>query len=102
MGRQVTIYALILLLGICSGSLLTAQQIYSPKAAAELALELQDTGSANGQSVISAAKDRTSLVDKIEFRTETDRWDTERQEYLVRTSFKSQKEKNATVGIYDS
>lgn len=97
---RIALSYILLVTSVLVASSLHGQVVYDVRDAALLALTENTYVDDNGSTIIQDAQDGVSLVDKIEFRSETDRWQTERQEYLLRTSFKSKAEKKAIVGLY--
>ncbi len=89
------IFNVILVLGCwVSSEMLHAQNLISVHEVLEM-IDTQYPLSKTEQSLVDyldKAKNSGSRIDKMEFRTETDRWDLAKQEYLFRTSFRSKGE----------
>jgi len=91
------------------GLILVSSAIYSqgtitPSQILSLADTLYDAQLTNNQLIdlVKKSQDEISLLEKVEFRSETDEWDLERQEYTVRTSFKSRNERRAERLVMES
>lgn len=65
-------------------------------------LLMSRSGSDEFTKFASKSQKEISPIEKMEFRTETDRWDVARQEYTVRTSLKSRGEVKAEKNILKS
>jgi len=78
------IYHCILILA-CAANL-NGQKIYTAK---DILGQSVSSQSSEIYNTLQEAQRKSSVIEKNEFRTETDRWDSERQEYTFRTSCKS-------------